>query len=97
MTSKLNRITLRPGDLAQVRGTSRKWVALNVTTKDMRRGMSVRQPGLHLFGGYWYASESMGGPLRHGAYGKLIEPGTGARMLVVGRVRTHYASSRHCR
>lgn len=68
-----------------------------MTAKEIRRGMSVRRPGLHLFGGYWYAGESMGGPLRHGAYGKLIEPDTGAHMRVVGRVRTHYASSRHCR
>lgn len=83
----------RAGDLVKVRGSRRKWVVLPVTREDVRRGANVRASGLHLFGGYWYASEAIGGPLSPKAYGKVIE----LEGRVVGRVRGHYAALRHCR
>jgi hypothetical protein len=68
-----------------------------VTAQDLRRGLNVNTPGLHLFGGYWYAQEAQGGPLRHEAYGKVLEVTPEMHLQVVGRVGSHYAARTHCR
>lgn len=62
---------MKHGDLVKVRGSHRLWVCLSVTSADLRRGMNAGAPGLHLFGGYWYNREALGGPLNHKAYGKI--------------------------
>lgn len=97
MKPKIKDLTVRHGDLVAVHGTRRKFVALSVTAKDIRRGLNVSKPGIHLFSGYWYANSTLGGPLCSGAYGKVIEPQDTFGMRVVGHVRSHYAAKCHCR
>lgn len=80
---------MKKGDLVKIPGASRLYVVLPVTQADISRGMNASAPGLHLFGGYWYA----GGPLRHRAYGKILP----LHGRVVGRIRGHYAAMRKCR
>ena len=84
---------MQHGDLIQVNGESRRYVALNVTQQDIRRyGLNTDTPGLHLFTGYWYP----GSPLQHRAYGKIVHPRYVKNMRVTGRVLTPLAARRHC-
>lgn len=80
---------MKHGDLVKVKGYSRLWVCLNVTKKDIGRGVFCEKPGLYLFGGYWY-TERIGGPLIIRPYGKMIP----LQGRVVGKVRSHYTALR---
>lgn len=82
---------MKHGDLVALRGQRRRWVALQVSAADLRRGIDVARPGLYLFTGYWYGGQ----PLSHRSYGKVVEVLPGAR--AVGRVGSAYAARRHCR
>lgn len=57
----------------------RKAVVLNVTRRDMERGVDVLTPGLYAFYGLWYESD----PLNPKSFGKCVE----ARGRVAGNVR----------
>lgn len=64
-----------------------------MTYKDVARGVNTDKAGLHLFGGYWYAREAIGGVLNPRAYGKIDQ----LQGRVVARARTHFAAARHCK
>lgn len=68
--------------------TSRFWVALKVTAKDIAKGVQVTAPGVHFFTGYWYNDRRPAflflppdlptvrrGPKHHTAYGKVFDLG----------------------
>lgn len=80
---------MKKGDLVQVRGERRLYIALPVTKRDIGRGMNADNPGLHLFGGFWYS----GPVLSNKAYGKILP----LQGRVVGRVRGRIAALKHCR
>lgn len=85
---------LKHGQLVVIRERRRErtWVALNVTKKDIARGVQVYTPGIHLFTGYWYNHRRPGfiglpnppvirtGPTHHAAYGKVFDLG-GKRLI----------------
>lgn len=79
---------MRPGDLVRLRPCHRHWIALRVTLSDIKKGLDVFKPGIHIFGGFWYGRD----PLQKDGYGKVL-PGTGK---VVGRLRRNLAPG-YCR
>lgn len=80
---------MKKGDLVQVRGEKRLYVALPVTRRDIARGVNANMPGLHLFGGFWYR----GPALSIRAYGKILT----SQGRIVGRIRGRLAAMKHCR
>lgn len=46
---------------------SRNWIVLNVTKKDIRRGLNVEREGFHAFGGLWHGRN----PNKVKSYGKV--------------------------
>ena len=60
---------LKVGDIVKVEG-QRHWIALNVTQKDIAKGVDTNETGIYLFGGMWYGNN----PLRVGSYGKMTHP-----------------------
>lgn len=66
----------------------RYWLALEVTHKDLKRGMNTNRVGLHLFAGYWYGRERYVSHKSHRAFGKISEIQKGDK--VIGYARTSY-------
>lgn len=49
--------------------TTRLWVVLSISEKDIANGIDCSQPGLYAFGGMWYGKKKD----NHNSYGKMID------------------------
>jgi len=68
---------MKAGDILARKRGERRWLALSVNLKDIRKGTNARNPGLYAFGGCWYGETASST-----SFGKL----TKARTRVVGHV-----------
>jgi len=59
---------IQPGDVLEIKDTSRLWVALWVSLEDVWDGCAARCAGFHAFGGLWYGDD----PMWIGSYGKIL-------------------------
>ena len=74
---------LKHGDLILVDGSDRHWVALNITKRDLKKGVNAPVPGLYGFGGMWYGRKVF----NYNSYGK-IQNLNEMKIIVVGKARS---------